>query len=277
MRNQGGDLTQNLANALGVKGFKYHTYRSSKDVGILSRFPIKRPSDFNAFTKALVDLNGVDLAFYSAHLDYTNYAAYLPRGYDGNFNGRLSSPETSVANILDINDRSGRPTSIRAFLDDARTELSASGVVIMAGDFNEPSWLDWIYEARILFDRNGAIVPWTSTKLLSDAGYRDAYRVKYPNPILNPGFTWVSDNPAKQVNQLTWAPAVDERDRIDYIFYFSNPGITVRDAVIVGPSTSIVKSQRIGEYTDDRFKEPEGVWPSDHKALLTTFGIRAIK
>lgn len=47
------------------------------------------------------------------------------------------------------------------------------------------------------------------------------------------------------------------------------------DATIVGPSTSIVKSERVKESGSDKFKEPEGVWPSDHKALSITFSIRA--
>ncbi len=272
--NYGGvDFTQRLVGALSKKGFKYYSYKASKDTGIISRFPIKSHTDFDRFTKSVIDVNGVNLAFYSGHLDYKNYAAYLPRGYDGNSSAKLPKPETTVDNILKANDSSARPASIRAFISDAKREIESGSAIIMAGDFNEPSWLDWIYENRTSFDHNGVVIAWTSTKLLSEAGFQDAYRAKYPSPILNPGFTWVSDNPAKKVNELTWAPTADERDRIDYVFYYPDGRLSVRDAIIVGPSRSIVKSQRVGESASDVFKEPEGVWPSDHKAVLITFGI----
>ena len=33
--------------------------------------------------KARIRINGRDVVVYSAHLDYTHYACYLPRGYSG--------------------------------------------------------------------------------------------------------------------------------------------------------------------------------------------------
>lgn len=276
VRNYNGSvLTQRLIDALKKKGFTYYSYKSSKDVGVISRYPIKTYADFDRFTKSVVEINDVNVTFYSGHLDYTNYATYLPRGYDANFNGELSKPEINVNNILRINDASARPASIKQFIADAKKEIGSGNIVIMSGDFNEPSWLDWTYETRNMFDHNGTIVPWTSTKLLDDEGYKDAYRVKYPDPVKNPGFTWLSDNLDKNIDQLTWAPKADERDRIDFTFYYPDKRLSVLDATIVGPSTSIVKSERVKESGSDKFKEPEGVWPSDHKALSITFSIKA--
>lgn len=195
VRNYNGSvLTQRLVDALKKKGFTYYSYKSSKDVGVISRYPIKTYADFDNFTKSVVDINDVNVTFYSSHLDHTNYATYLPWGYDANFNGELSKPETKVNNILKINNTSTRPASIKQFIADAKKEIESGNVVMMSGDFNEPSWLDWTYETRNMFDHNGTIVPWTSTKLLDDEGYKDAYRVKYPDPVKNPGFTWLSDN-----------------------------------------------------------------------------------
>ena len=77
------------------------------------------------------------------------------------------------------------------------------------------------------------------------------------------------------VNKLTWAPKADERDRIDYIFYYPAEGLSVKDAVIFGPEGSICKSQRIKETSKDRFITPLAVWPTDHKGLLVTFGLTA--
>lgn len=97
--------------------------------------------------------------------------------------------------------------------------IGSGSIIILGGDFNEPSWLDWSHDTRNRFDHHGAIVPWTSTRLLDDEGYKDAYRVKYPVPVNNPGFIWPSDNLDKDIGQLTGAPKAHERPRIDFIFY----------------------------------------------------------
>ena len=99
----------------------------------------------------------------------------------------------------------------------------------------------------------------------------DAYRVKYPNPITHPGFTFPSDNPAMPVERLTWAPEADERDRIDFIYYIPATGWEVEDAVIVGPKSSIIRSQRVEEDSQDTFSTPADIWPTDHKGVLIKF------
>lgn len=267
-------FTQRLVDALKKKGFNYYSYKSSNDVGIVSRYPIKEHTDFDNFTKGTIEINDVNIIFYSGHLDYTHYATYLPRGYDANFEGELKKPEKNINNILKENNTSTRPESIKQFIADAKKEIEHGNIVMISGDFNEPSWLDWTYETRNMFDHNGMVIPWTSTKLLDDAGYKDTYRVKYPDPIKNPGFTWLSDNLGKNIDKLTWAPKADERDRIDFTFYYPDKRLSVLDAIIVGPSTSIVKNERVKESGNDKFKEPEGVWPSDHKALSIIFSVK---
>src|SRR3546814_17169485 len=54
---------------------------ASSDVGILSKFPIEETADLNSMIKAVVTVDGKQIAAYSAHLAYTSYATYLPRGY----------------------------------------------------------------------------------------------------------------------------------------------------------------------------------------------------
>ena len=66
----------------------------------------------------------------------------------------------------------------------------------------------------------------------------------------------------------------DERDRIDYVFYHPHPSVVLKEAVIFGPDGSIVKSRRVKETSRDRFLLPLGVWPTDHKGLLVTFGLK---
>ena len=78
-------------------------------------------------------------------------------------------------------------------------------------------------------------------------------------------------NPDMPVERLTWAPEADERDRIDFIYYIPATGWEVKDAVIVGPKSSIIRSQRVEEDSQDVFSTPAGVWPTDHKGVLIKF------
>ncbi|MDX8000367.1 hypothetical protein FE394_14465 [Xenorhabdus sp. Reich] len=125
-----------------------------------------------------------------------------------------------------------------------------------------------------IFDHNGTVVPWTSIKLLTNADYIDTYRAKYPDPVTYPGFIWPANNVNVDISKLAWAPKADERDRIDFVFYHSDPRLTVQDAIIIGPSGSIVKGKRVEETSHDKFKQPKGVWPTDHKGVLITFSLK---
>ena len=109
---------------------------------------------------------------------------------------------------------------------------------------------------------------------LDNAGFVDCYRTLYPDVLEYPGFTFPSDNPLMPESKLTWAPEADERDRIDYVFYHPHPSVVLKEAVIFGPDGSIVKSRRVKETSRDRFLLPLGVWPTDHKGLLVTFGLK---
>lgn len=156
-----------------------------------------------------------------------------------------------------------------------KKDIAAGRIVVLGGDFNEPSHLDWIRETKDLYDHHGLIIPWTVPLILDNNGFIDTYREIYPDVLAYPGFTFPADNPLIPVNKLTWAPKADERDRIDYIFYYPAEGLSVKDAVIFGPEGSICKSQRIKETSKDRFITPLAVWPTDHKGLLVTFGLTA--
>lgn len=102
----------------------------------------------------------------------------------------------------------------------------------LGGDFNEPSHQDWTEETKDLYDHHGFVIPWTVPVLLDEAGLKDAYREFYPDVLNYPGFTYPSDNPAKPADKITWAPKADERDRIDYIWYYPEKGLKVKDAAI---------------------------------------------
>ncbi len=270
---KGVKFTERLCRELKSKGAVYYTF-DCLDGGIISKYPIEESSilDQTSINRAVIRVGFQKIAVYAAHLDYTHYACYLPRGYDGVTWKERPFPE-SIEEILAQNDASKRPQQIKILIEQAEKDLSEDCLIIVGGDFNEPSWLDWQADTKDLYDHQGFVVPWTTTKILDGHGYKDAYRVKYPSAVTHPGFTWVADNADKKVEELAWAPKSDERDRIDFIFY-KGKGIKVLDAAVFGPKGSIVKGQRIKETSKDKFIEPLGVWPSDHKGVWVTLKIR---
>ena len=144
----------------------------------------------------------------------------------------------------------------------------------MGGDFNEPSHLDWQDNTKNLFDHNGAVIHWDCSMMLSQAGFKDAYRVKYPDPVLYPGFTFPAGNKVAEeakLEKLAWAPDVDERDRIDFIYYYPQQGLSLDECVLVGPSETVLKGKIEKNDSKDVFLTPTCVWPTDHKGNLATF------
>jgi len=268
-----------ITESLKQEGETYYSFFSD-DTGLLSRYPITDSvtvfplgDDHGSIYKLVAQLDGQRMAIYTSHLDYLDDAYYNVRGYDGSSWKKIPVP-TSVAEVLVRNDKSQRDDAIRNFIADGKKETEKGSIVIIGGDFNEPSHQDWTRETKDLYDHNGLIIPWTVTLLLDNAGYMDAYRTKYPNVLTHPGFTFPASNPQVEVSKLTWTPDADERERIDYIWYYPHPRLKMKDAVIFGPKKSICKSQRVDDGTKDVFIEPLGVWPTDHKGLLVTFELK---
>lgn len=266
-----------IVNDLKQKGLTYYSFYSY-DSGILSRHPIidsttifPEHNDQGSIYKAVVDMQGTEVAIYTAHLDYRNCALYLPRGYCGSTWKKLDRPITDLDTILYDNMASQRDDAIRLFLKDAENESQSGRIVIMGGDLNEPSHLDWTVATKDLYDHQGLIIPWNTTKLIEDAGLKDAYRDIYPNPLTHPGFTYPADCPHVPIKKLAWAPEADDRDRIDYIFYQPQDNLILKDITIVGPAGSIAYNKRVEQVTEDPIQKPISIWPTDHKALLAHF------
>ena len=265
-----------IVASLRERGLEYYSFYSY-DSGLLSRHPITDSTtvfpengDHGSIYRMVSETGGREIALYTAHLDYLNDAYYNVRGYDGSTWEKIPIPQT-VLEVLQVNDASQRDDAIRELIAAAGKDIEAGRIVILGGDFNEPSHLDWTWETKDLYDHNGLIIPWTVPLMLDNAGYIDTYREQFPDVLSHPGFTFPADNPLIPVERLTWTPDADERDRIDYIFYYPYPGLELLDAAVFGPRGSISNSQRVTEATEDPFIEPLGVWPTDHKGVLVRF------
>lgn len=268
-----------IVESLKDSGQTFYSFYSS-DSGILSRYPIIDSTtvypcidDHGSAYRALIDMDGQEVALYTTHLDYLNCTYYDVKGYDGS-TWKKRPPMVDVDSIIANNELSLRDDGMKAILKSAEEDKAKGQIVIIGGDFNEPSHLDWIESTKDLYDRQGLIVPWTVSRLLEEQGYVDSYREIHPDPLTHPGITYPADVPEMEVKRLTWAPESDERERIDFIHYAPYKGLSAKDAVIWGPKGSIKNSQRITEDTQDTFEIGGGVWPTDHKAVLVTFDLK---
>lgn len=277
------ETTPDIAAKLSALGVEFHQTMTG-DTAILSSYPISEATQFPFMTKAMVTVGSTEVAAYAAHLEYRWYATYLPRGYGAGVpSGEFSEygwdnipggAVTDAAAVNRVNEASGRPAEIARFIADARKERRRGRVVIMGGDFNEPSALDWTKRTAQLFDHHGVMLKWGSTQALREAGFVDAYRKQHPNPVSHPGFTWPASNPNAPVSKLTWAPEADERDRIDYVFHFPDSRLRLVEAKVVGPKGSIVRNERVDETSQDSFILTDAPWPTDHKGVLASYLVR---
>ncbi len=273
------DFITHLVDELNKKGTTYYG-ESSVSTGIISKYPIKEQTyiypyenDKGSILKATIQVDHKTVVLYSAHLDYNDYACFLPRGYSGSTWQKLESPITNPDTILAANRQSRRLEAINTFIADAKVESEKEHIIIIGGDFNEPSHLDWEDNTKNLWDHNGAVVEWDCSKMLYENGFKDTYRELYTDAVNYPGFTFPANNLDAPASKLTWAPDADERERIDFIYYRPTQFITLKESTVVGPSSSIVRSQRVQEQSKDKFIAPKGIWPTDHKAVFSIFTI----
>ncbi len=269
------DWTNRMLKALSNFGIDYHGAYTGGDVSIISKYPINESKviyqEKGSIVQFEIDLGTFPVFVAVAHLDYTQYACYLPRGYNGGSpdwklkdDGNGSpQPVKNIGEILAYNQLSERDEQIKAFIKEVATIESP---IILMGDFNEPSYLDWTENSQQLFDHNGMVINWPVTFLLEKSGFIDSYRAFFPDEVKNPGFTWPSY--ADDVKATSWTPLADERDRIDYVFY-KGDRITTKYAAIVGPKASYVRNQIDTSYTlNENFLATDVPWPSDHKGVF---------
>ena len=286
IRNFNGKMFMpRILEDLKKRGKHYYGETLGMVVGLLTKY---KPDQFvkccivpgdegRAMLKATVTIAGQPISFYSCHLDYLHYECFMPRGYSGMSWSKMDAPVIDENAVLKANRLSYRDESIAAFIQDAQVEIDKGIPVVMGGDFNEPSHLDWQADTKDLWDHNGAIINWDCSVMLQKAGFRDSYREKYPDPVLYPGFTFPAGNKLAEdakLERLAWAPDVDERDRIDFIYYYpTNASLLLEENIIIGPSESVIRGKVRKCDSKDRFFTPKGIWPTDHKGNLATFKV----
>lgn len=228
-----GSAARELAEELG---WQHHQGGSC---GIISPHPIvERYGDDEMWgVGARLRLPETDVVVWSAHLNYTPYGPYdVLAGM-------------SAEQVLAREAESGRPEQIRQILAELAPALAEPGLpVLLLGDFNTPSHLDWPQ------------LPWPVSVAVTDAGLYDAYRMVHPDPVAEPGHTWSPINLWHEGQVGTPEP----QDRIDFIH-------------AAGPLRPLdVRTVLVGEpapMPDHAGNE----WTSDHCAVLGTFALAAAR
>ncbi|MEU0555067.1 endonuclease/exonuclease/phosphatase family protein [Dactylosporangium sp. NPDC006015] len=236
---------QRLAGALGW------SFHQDGSVAVVSRYPITATGTAIAgrAVAARIDLGARSVRLWSAHLGYTPYGPY-----DACF-GRMG-----VQQLLNQEAAAGRTGQINTIVSAMGPDLAAasSTPVLLVGDFNAPSHLDWTASNS----RCGyGAVPWPTSTAPANAGLTDSYRQAHPNPAAFPGTTWspVFKTFTGGYGYDSHAGEAEPQDRIDFIHYKGPLTVVSSDALWVGaPSQS---------------NPSANAWPSDHAAVLTVFQV----
>ncbi len=213
-------------------GFNY-SWRASSNLSIHSKFPII--DTINVFQP--FNSHGVKIKIHEKEIICFNiWLHYLPDYFS---NSRVQSPAELI-----LAEDSTRFREIKTILNEMTPFLEKVDQipVIIGGDFNSGSHLDWIKSTRHLhYDK---IVDWPVSKKMSEYGFKDSFREVFPDPLKKPAGTWggfLFDNMIS--------------DRIDYIYYNG------KDLQVI--DSNIIK--------DD---PPGGFFNSDHRAVLTVFKLK---
>ena len=209
-----------------------HSIRASSNLSIHSRYPIidsiKIFKPFNAHA-VVIDVDEQKLLFVNTWLHY------LPDSFEGI---KKLTPDSLIANETPT--RLKEITAIISAVDSLEKSLNIP--VIVGGDFNSPSHLDWVESTRKF--HYGKVVAWPVSKLMLVHGYTDSFREAHPDPTQTLGGTWGYLSPRDIIS-----------DRIDFIYYKGQNLKTLSSKIVM--------------------EDPEGgFFNSDHRAVLTKFELK---
>jgi len=236
----GADNAAKMAEALG-----WHHFRQGgkgESTSVISRFPITghTPKKYGVTIEMSKE---VTLKVFNVHFRPSPYQPYqLKRIPYGN------APFITTAKEAVQWAHKSRGSQVDNLLSELEPALSESGPVFLTGDFNEPSFEDWTARAS-----QAGLVPvaveYPATARVTKAGLADSYRAIHPDEIKKRGHTWT--------NKTSPDDPKDFHDRIDFVF---------------ARGAKVLASQVVGENRKnaDLVVSP---WPSDHRAVLSTFRI----
>lgn len=221
----------------------------SSNLCIFSSYPIVRKYEFPESISTF-NFGGVELLVGDSIpvLFFDTWLHYLP-------DTRLAPVDKGEEAILAWENEGSRDDEIYAIMDVLKPFFEKAGQVplILGGDLNSHSHLDWVESTKDMHNHGGAVVNWTVSSTLYDNGFKDAFREINPDPVKNYGRTWISGwEDGRQVYTKV--------DRIDYCYY-------------QGESLKPVDSESYTAIPGDTlvYRGKEIMYPSDHGFVVTTF------
>ena len=214
-----------------------------QSVAVLSRYPI-----LDTFANGVrLELESRQSAcVFGVHLTSTPYQPYQVR----------DKAYTSNEEILD-EARKAREQELVVVLSEIQPLMEAGERVLLCGDFNEPSHLDWTKASAREGRHFGLEMSWPNSKRVTESGMEDAYRAVFPDVCRHPGYTWTSV-PGLGVGGSERAEH-EVHDRIDFV-YHAGPGLDPISASIIG------ENNRNADLVVSPF-------PSDHRAVAVKYQI----
>ncbi|WP_104192498.1 HAD family hydrolase [Cryobacterium sp. Y82] len=243
-----GDHGRRLAAAMG-----WNIAQQGQDTAVISPYPLAlhRTETDSFATCATVFTPTGAVTVWSVHLWHADYGPYTAGDARIPARHTLASrgERRRTAELAEILSEQGRLES--------EGVVSAQDPILVMGDFNVPSHLDWKPEHR------ANSVKWPASRMLEVAGYADAFRVVHPDVDAVPGHTW---SPIILAGE-------EPRDRIDFIF---SRGARALEAFTVAaetesaapPMLSATGKRRVGLGGDILGHHLENVWPTDHAAVV---------
>ena len=219
----------------GRLGFDY--FLRSSNLSVMSRFAIvdvHRLYQGFRFGGVTIELRpGVRIQAYSLWINH------LP-------SVRKQLAQGASAEELAAADAKTRGKEINGILEVLMPHLAKSPrmPVIVGGDFNSGSHLDWTKAAAELANHHGLVVRWPVSLAMAKAGFVDAFRKAKPDPVKAPGHTWSPE--FRKTHQ----------DRIDYVY-------------TRGAAWRVLHSRVLSSHSRG--------WPSDHAAVLAELALEAKK
>ena len=224
--------TRAIADALG--------FHASERLQIASRYPLIDPPGGDGVYVFAEVLPGRVLALMNVHLPADPYGPYLVR--DG----------AALEEVLALENALRLPALSRQLA--ALPGLLAQGIpVVLTGDFNSPSHLDWTPEVASVRSEVRYPVEWPVGRALAVAGFRDSYREVHPDPLAVPGFTWTPGSLEEDPEEV--------HDRIDWVL-LAGDAVAV-DSTVFGEEGGPDVGIGIADY------------PTDHRGVLTTLDVEA--
>lgn len=249
MQETSTSQAQSVADELGW----YRATNATGSTQIVSRYPIVQTfsagigigARIRLATSPLREINMVN-----CHLDYQYYGPYAAR-----VNGATAS------SVLAEEMRSNRNSQMTAVIQALNANIADADNIplLLTGDFNCPSHLDWTPATASSHGGVGS-VQWPVSTRIHAAGLKDSFREIHPNPATVAGNSW---SPIHKGSEA--------QDRIDFV-YFKGQALRPLSSEMFTTAVEVT----IGPWGVDVTPVAGNTWPSDHAAFITTFSVGAV-